>query len=77
MERKTNKLIFIIFLRNIISKMQVIDYTEKAIAVIGETKNFKDTLASLKGKFNPSLRDPNYKENKIADGSSQKQRKRK
>ena len=46
--------------------MQVIDYTEKAIAVIGETKNFKDTLGSLKGKFNPSLRDPNNKENKIA-----------
>jgi len=66
MERKTNKLIFIIFLRNIIKIMQVIDYTEKAIAVIGETKNFKDTLGSLKGKFNPSLRDPNNKDNKIA-----------
>jgi len=66
MERKINKLIFIIFLRNIINTMQVIDYTEKAIAVIGETKNFKDTLGSLKGKFNPSLRDPNNKENKIA-----------
>jgi hypothetical protein len=46
--------------------MQVIDYTEKAIAVIGDTKLFKDTLSSLKGKFNPSLRDPNNKENKIA-----------
>ena len=46
--------------------MQVREYTVIAIAVIGDTKLFKDTLSSLKGKFNPSLRDPNNKENKIA-----------
>jgi hypothetical protein len=32
--------------------VQIIDYSEKAIAVIGETRPIKDTLKSLGGKFN-------------------------
>ena len=37
----------------------IVDYTEKAIAVFGDTKVMKDHLASLGGKFNPSLRGNN------------------
>jgi hypothetical protein len=32
--------------------VQIIDYSDKAIAVIGETKTIKDTLKNLGGKFN-------------------------
>ena len=32
------------------------DYTEKAIAVFGDSKPIKDHLSALGGKFNPSLR---------------------
>lgn len=37
----------------------IVDYTEKAIAVFGDTKVMKDHLSSLGGKFNPSLRGNN------------------
>lgn len=33
-------------------EIQIVDYSEKAIAVIGETKQIKDELKSLGGKFN-------------------------
>jgi hypothetical protein len=32
------------------------DYSEKAIAVFGDTKAYKDLLVSLNGKFNPALK---------------------
>lgn len=35
--------------------IQVIDYSEKAVAVIGETKAIKDQLKELGGSFNPRL----------------------
>lgn len=37
------------------SKFQIIDYSEKAIAVIGDTREIKDELKKLGGKFNPRL----------------------
>ena len=35
--------------------VQIIDYSEKAIAVIGDTRAIKDTLKSLGGRFNNRL----------------------
>ena len=35
--------------------LQIIDYSEKAIAVIGETRAIKETLKTLGGKFNRHL----------------------
>lgn len=35
--------------------LQLIEYSEKAFAVIGNTKEFKDTLKKLGGKFNSRL----------------------
>lgn len=35
--------------------ISIVDYSEKSIAVIGETKAIKDTLSALGGKFNPRL----------------------
>lgn len=35
--------------------VQLIDYTEKSIAVFGETEKIKDYLEKLGGKFNPGL----------------------
>ena len=37
------------------SKYQIIDYSEKAIALTGETKLIKDKLKAMGGKFNPRL----------------------
>jgi len=37
-------------------KVNILDYSEKAIAVIGETKPIKDTLKELGGKFNAFLK---------------------
>ena len=37
------------------SGVQIIDYSEKAFAIIGETKEIKDTLKSLGGRYNPHL----------------------
>lgn len=36
-------------------EIQIIDYSEKAVAVIGDTKTIKDKLKELGGKFNPRL----------------------
>lgn len=36
-------------------KFQIIDYSEKAIAVIGDTRDIKDKLKELGGRFNPRL----------------------
>ena len=36
--------------------MEVQDYTEKSIVVIGETKDNKDGLIKLGGKFNAKLK---------------------
>ena len=38
-----------------ISGVQIIDYSEKAIAVIGDTRAIKETLKSLGGRFNGRL----------------------
>lgn len=35
--------------------LEVVDYSEKAIAVFGDTKAIKDQLKGLGGRFNPSL----------------------
>ena len=35
--------------------LQIIDYSEKAIAIIGDTRAIKDTLKTLGGRFNPHL----------------------
>lgn len=35
--------------------LQLVDYSEKAIAIIGDTKKYKDTLKSLGGRFNFNL----------------------
>lgn len=36
-------------------QFQVIDYSEKAIAVVGDTRDIKDKLKALGGRFNPKL----------------------
>lgn len=36
-------------------RFQVIDYSEKAIAVVGDTRDIKDKLKALGGRFNPRL----------------------
>lgn len=36
--------------------LEVVDYSEKAIAIFGDTKTVKDQLKSLGGRFNPSLK---------------------
>ena len=36
-------------------KYQIIDYSEKAIAVVGDTREIKDQLKSLGGRFNAKL----------------------
>ena len=36
--------------------MNIEDYTEKSFVVFGETKNFKDTLKELGGKYNSNLK---------------------
>ncbi|WP_443146933.1 LPD29 domain-containing protein [Parabacteroides caeci] len=36
--------------------IEIVDYSEKAIAIFGDTKEFKDQLKSLGGRFNPSLK---------------------
>lgn len=37
------------------SSLQIVDYSKKAIAIIGETKPIKDKLKSLGGRFNMFL----------------------
>ena len=36
--------------------MNIEDYTDKSFVVFGETKNFKDILKELGGKFNSNLK---------------------
>lgn len=36
--------------------VEIVDYSEKALAVFGETKEIKDQLKKLGGRFNPSLK---------------------
>lgn len=36
-------------------RFQVIDYSEKAIAIVGDTRDIKDKLKALGGRFNPRL----------------------
>lgn len=38
------------------TKVEIVDYSEKAIAVIGDTKKIKDKLKELGGKFNAHLK---------------------
>lgn len=40
----------------VIEGLEIVDYSEKAIAVFGETKAIKDELKALGGKFNPALK---------------------
>ena len=35
---------------------EIIDYSEKSIAVVGDTKDIKDSLKEIGGAFNPRLR---------------------
>lgn len=37
------------------SKYQIVDYSDKAIAVVGDTKEIKDQLKALGGRYNPKL----------------------
>ncbi len=37
-------------------KIEIVDYSEKAIVVIGDTKPFKDQLRAMNGRFNPYLK---------------------
>lgn len=39
----------------IIEPLKIIDYSEKAIAVIGDTKAWKEKLKELGGRFSPGL----------------------
>lgn len=39
-----------------IEGLEIVEYSEKAIAVFGETKEIKDQLKELGGKFNPALK---------------------
>ena len=39
--------------------IQIIEYSEKSIAVIGDTKPLKDDLRAMNGKFNPFLKGEN------------------
>ncbi len=34
---------------------EIVDYSEKAIALFGDTKEIKDLLKAMGGKFNPRL----------------------
>lgn len=36
--------------------IEIVDYSEKAVAVFGETKRFKEQLSNIGGRFNPSLK---------------------
>lgn len=40
---------------SITSNFLIVDYSEKALAVFGDTKAIKDELKALGGRFNPKL----------------------
>lgn len=52
----------------------IIDYSEKAIALRGDTKPIKDKLSSLRGRFNAHLKDPKTGEKFMGWIFSKKQR---
>lgn len=37
------------------AKIRLIDYSDKAFAIVGETKEIKEILKSLGGRYNPHL----------------------
>ncbi|WP_246037276.1 hypothetical protein [Dysgonomonas capnocytophagoides] len=41
---------------------EIVDYSEKASALFGNTKEIKDLLKALGGKFNPKLTHNNVKQ---------------
>jgi hypothetical protein len=44
--------------------LYIVDYSEKAIALFGETKPYKNKITELGGKFNPSLKVENSEDRK-------------
>ena len=36
--------------------LYIVDYSERAIALFGETSLYKDNISAIGGKFNPSLK---------------------
>ena len=42
---------------NLNNEMEIVDYSDKSIAVYGETKPWHKNLKSLGGRFNPNLKD--------------------
>jgi hypothetical protein len=54
--------------------MELLDYTDKSFVVIGDTKNIKDRLKELGGRYNPNLTHPVTKERFSAWIFSKKQR---
>lgn len=53
--------------------VRIVDYSDKSIAIYGDTKPIKDDLKSLGGRFNPKLKDgpgwifPKSKESEVAN----------
>lgn len=41
---------------------EIVDYSEKAVALFGDTKAIKDLLKAMGGKFNPRLTHNNEKQ---------------
>jgi len=39
-----------------LNQIEIVDYSEKAIALFGETKNYREAITAAGGKFNPSLK---------------------
>lgn len=54
--------------------MELLDYTEKSFVVVGDTKNVKDQLKELGGRYNPNLTHPETKEKLAAWVFSKKQK---
>lgn len=70
-KEKTNNNVFIeinkksILKEEIVSDLKILNYTEKSIVLIGETKPIKKYIIDIGGKWNSNLKDPNTQE-KIA-----------
>jgi len=54
--------------------MELLDYTDKSFVVVGDTKNIKDRLKELGGRYNPNLTHPETKERLSAWIFSKKQK---
>jgi hypothetical protein len=39
----------------IVQPIKLIEYSEKCLAVVGETKQFKEALKEMGGRYNPAL----------------------